>query len=355
MTVFSSPEFDQHEQIDFAYDQVSGLHAIIAVHNSHLGPALGGCRMYPYQSEQDAVRDVLRLSKGMTYKAALAGVPLGGGKSVIIGDPHRHKSKQLFKAMGQFVNRQSGRYITAQDMGITAEDLEQMASQTQYVSGISRTHDPVQLASRNPSPATALGVFYGIEAAVKHALKRDGLEGITVAIQGLGSVGYQLAEYLHLAGAELWVSDIDQEAERRAAEEFGATVVSAEELVRLPVAVFSPCAMGAVINDESIAVLRAKIVAGAANNQLLEPKHGVDLFNRGILYAPDYVINAGGIIDLYCFDQDMSARETEARIKNIATTLQDVFVASKRKQLASHAVANEQAEARFRFSYAKAS
>ncbi len=355
MTVFSSPEFDQHEQIDFAHDQDSGLHAIIAVHNSHLGPALGGCRMYPYESEQEAIRDVLRLSKGMTYKAAMAGVPLGGGKSVIIGDPQHDKSKQLFKAMGQFVNRQSGRYITAQDMGISAQDLEQMASQTQYVSGISKRDDPTQLASRNPSPATALGVFSGIEAAVKHALARDGLEGIKVAIQGLGSVGYQLARYLHQAGAILWVSDIKRKAEQQAATEFGATIVNADELVRLPVDVFSPCAMGAVINDESITALRAKIVAGAANNQLSETRHGVDLFNKGILYAPDYVINAGGIIDLYCFDQAKSVNETEQRIKNIGATLKDVFIASKRKQLATHSIANEQAEARFRFSCARAS
>ncbi len=355
MTVFSSPEFDQHEQIDFAYDQDSGLRAIIAVHNSHLGPALGGCRMYPYQSEQEAIRDVLRLSKGMTYKAAMAGVSLGGGKSVIIGDPRNDKSSQLFKAMGRFVDRQSGRYTTAQDMGISAQDLEQMASQTRYVSGISNREDSTQLTSRNPSPATALGVFCGIEAAVKYELKHEGLKGVKVAIQGLGSVGNQLAGHLHRAGAKLWVSDINKEAEQQAETEFGATAVTAEELLRLEVDVFSPCAMGAVINDESIAVLGAKIVAGAANNQLLETRHGVDLFNRGILYAPDYVINAGGIIDLYCFDRGKSVDETEDRIKNIATTLQDIFVASKRKQLATHTIANEQAEARFRFSYAKAS
>lgn len=355
MTVLSSPDFDQHEQIDFAFDQDTGLRAIIAVHNTHLGPALGGCRMYPYRSEQEAIRDVLRLSKGMTYKSAMAGVSLGGGKAVIIGDPRSDKSSQLFKAMGRFVERQSGRYITAQDMGITANDLEQMATQTQYVSGISRSDEPLQLASRNPSTATALGVFFGIEAAVKYQLKCSALDGIKVAIQGLGSVGYQLAGHLHRAGAKLWVSDINKIAEQQAATEFGATVVSAEELFRLQVDVFSPCAMGAVINDESIAGMGAKIVAGAANNQLLEARHGVDLFNKGILYAPDYVINAGGIIDLYCFDQGRSENETNERIKNIATTLQGVFTASEQKQLATHVIANEQAEARFQFSYSKAS
>jgi len=352
MTVFSSPDFDQHEQVDFVFDQDTGLRAIIAVHNTHLGPALGGCRMYPYRSEQEAIRDVLRLSKGMTYKAAMAGVPLGGGKAVIIGDPRCDKSSQLFKAMGRFVQRQSGSYITAQDMGITANDLEQMATQTQYVSGISRRDEPTQLASRNPSPATALGVFFGIEAAVKHQLKCNALDGIKIAIQGLGSVGYQLAGHLHRAGAKLWVSDINKIA---AATEFSATVVSAAELLRLQVDVFSPCAMGAVINDESIAVMRAKIVAGAANNQLSEVRHGVELFNKGILYAPDYVINAGGIIDLYCFDQGRSEDETNERIKKIATTLQGVFTDSKHKQLATHVIANEQAEARFKFSYSKAS
>lgn len=354
MTVFSSPEFDQHEQIDFAYDQDSGLRAIIAVHNSHLGPALGGCRMHPYESEQEAIHDVLRLSKGMSYKAAMAGVPLGGGKSVIIGDPQRDKSAGLFKAMGQFVNKQSGRYIAGQDMGINAQDLEQMARQTQYVSGMSKTDDSTQLVSHNPSPATALGVFCGIEAAVKQRLKRDGLKDIKVAIQGLGSVGYELARHLHRAGAKLWVFDINKEAEQQAATEFGATIVHADELIRLPVDVFSPCAMGAVINDESVAVLAAKIVAGAANNQLSASRHGVDLFNRGILYAPDYIINAGGVIDLCYFDQGMSVNEIEVRVKNIATTLNDVFIASQGKQLATHLIANELAEARFRFSYAEA-
>ncbi|MBL4891560.1 MAG: Glu/Leu/Phe/Val dehydrogenase [Rhizobiaceae bacterium] len=354
MTVFSSADFDQHEQIDFVFDQESGLRAIIAVHNTYLGPALGGCRMHPYQSEQEAIRDVLRLSKGMTYKAAMAGVPLGGGKAVIIGDPRSDKSSQLFKAMGRFVDRQSGRYITAQDMGITADDLEQMATQTPYVSGVSRRDEPVKQVSRNPSPATAMGVFIGIEAAVRYQLKRDALEGIKVAIQGLGSVGYQLAGHLHRAGAKLWVSDINKEAEQRTALEFGATVVSAEELLRLQVDVFSPCAMGAVINDESVAVLGAKIVAGAANNQLMEVKHGIDLFNKGILYAPDYVINAGGIIDLYGFDQGRPEIETAERIKNIATTLEDIFVISARKQRATHSIANEQAEARFLHSSAGA-
>lgn len=355
MTVFSAPEFDQHEHIDFAFDQDSGLRAIIAVHNSHLGPALGGCRMYPYPTEQAAIRDVLRLSRGMTYKAALAGVPLGGGKSVIIGDPHRDKSSRLFEAMGQFVDRQSGRYITAQDMGISAEDLEKMASRTAHVSGISRGDKPQQLTSRNPSPATAEGVFHGIQAAVKYQLKREGLAGVKVAIQGLGSVGFQLARHLHQAGADLWVSDINEEAEQQAARELQASVVSPEELIGLDVDVFSPCAMGAILNDESIKALRAKIVAGAANNQLCESRHGDYLLNKGILYAPDYVINAGGIIDLYCFDQRKSVQETADRIKSIADTLEDIFTTSNRKQLATHAVANEIAEARFGFSYAKAS
>ena len=356
MSVFSAPDYDQHEHVVFGYDQESGLRAIIAVHNSLLGPAMGGCRMYPYATEEDALRDVLRLSRGMTYKAALAGVSLGGGKSVIIGNPHTDKSKLLFEAMGRFVDSMGGRYIAAQDMGIIGQDLEQMATQTAHVCGITNRVDELgKVRAGDPSPATALGVFCGIKAAVNYKLKRDDLEGIKVAIQGLGNVGYQLARYLSEAGARLWVTDIDKAREQAAVKEFGASVVPAEKLFGLDVDVFSPCALGGILNDQTIALLNAKIVAGAANNQLLASKHGQDLLHRGILYAPDYVINAGGIIDLFHFDQGKSAREVTHQIENIANTLADIFITSNKRNVATQVMANEMAESHFRFAYAKAS
>lgn len=356
MSVFSSPDFDQHEVVVFGHDQESGLRTIIAIHNLNLGPAMGGCRMYPYASEQDALRDVLRLSKGMTYKAALAGVPLGGGKSVIMGDPLTEKSGHLFEAMGRFVDTLSGKYIAAQDMGIDVQDLKQMARQTDHVAGIHNRVDELgKLRAGSPSLSTALGVFCGIEAAVRNRLKRQDLEDIRVAIQGLGHVGYQLASQLHEAGARLWVTDINQARVLDAVREFGAVAVGADELFSLDVDVFSPCAMGGILNDQTICSLRVKIVAGAANNQLLESKHGTDLMNKGILYAPDYVINAGGIIDLFYFDQGKPARDVNNHVENIAGTLATIFIAANNKDLATNIVADEMAAARFRFSYARAS
>ncbi len=356
MSVFSSPDFDQHENVVFGYDQDSGLRAVIAIHNSNLGPAMGGCRMYPYASERDALRDVLRLSKGMSYKAALAGVALGGGKSVVIGNPLKDKSRQLFEAMGRLVDTLSGKYIAAQDMGINVQDLEQMATQSEYVSGIRNRVDELgKLRTGDPSPATALGVFCGIKAALTSRLNRHELEGIRVAIQGLGNVGYHLARLLHEAGAKLWVSDINKARESEAIREFGAIAVNAGELISLDVDVFCPCAMGAILNDQTIATLQAKIIAGAANNQLLESKHGANLHNKGILYAPDYVINAGGLIDLFYLDHGKPAADVKNHVENIANTLADIFTASKRKNLATNIIADDMAAARFQFSYAQAS
>lgn len=356
MSVFSSPDFDQHENVVFGYDQDSGLRAVIAIHNSNLGPAMGGCRMYPYASERDALRDVLRLSKGMSYKAALAGVALGGGKSVVIGNPLKDKSRQLFEAMGRLVDTLSGKYIAAQDMGINVQDLEQMATQSEYVSGIRNRVDELgKLRTGDPSPATAFGVFCGIKAALTSRLNRHELEGIRVAIQGLGHVGYHLARLLHEAGAKLWVSDINKARESEAIREFGAIAVNAGELISLDVDVFCPCAMGAILNDQTIATLQAKIIAGAANNQLLESKHGANLHNKGILYAPDYVINAGGLIDLFYLDHGKPAADVKNHVENIANTLADIFTASKRKNLATNIIADDMAAARFQFSYAQAS
>lgn len=354
MNLFSNPHYDNHEQVVFGYDEASGLKAIVAIHNSNLGPALGGCRMHPYACEADALADVLRLSKGMTYKSALAELPLGGGKSVIIGDPASDKGSELLEAMGGFVESLAGRYIAAKDMGITVQDLASMAKRSTHVSGIAQAVDANgKLRNGDPSPSTAYGVYCGIMAAVQRQFKRKDLDGIRVAIQGLGGVGYRLAVMLREQGAQLFVNDISPEAMQRAVKELDAQVVSAGEILTLDVDVLAPCAMGAVINDHNVEKIRAKIVAGAANNQLAESAHGERLFQRGILYAPDYVINAGGIIDCYYLDRyDLDSQQSPALLKthveNIANTLDAIYHESTRAQLPTNVIADRMAEARFR-------
>ena len=299
MAVFSLSDFADHEQVVFVSDDKSGLKAIIAVHNSNLGPALGGCRMWPYASEEEAVRDVLRLSRGMTYKSAMARLKLGGGKSVIIGNPRTDKTPALLAAFARALEQLNGRYIAAEDSGTSVADMKFMTQFTQHVAGIHDKPSDEGTRSGDPSPATAYGTFIGIQAAVKERLGRDSLDGLRVAVQGVGNVGYDLARQLKEAGAQLWVTDIHREPLVQAGRELGATVVAPDEIFGLDVDVFAPCALGAILNDSTIPQLKASIVAGAANNQLAEARHGVELMKRGILYAPDYVINAGGIIDVY--------------------------------------------------------
>jgi leucine dehydrogenase len=280
LTVFSAPDFDSHEHVAFGHDPDTGLQAIIAIHNSNLGPAVGGCRMWPYADDDAALRDALRLSRGMTYKSALAGLPFGGGKSVIIGDARSGKTPALMRAMGRFVESLAGQYIAAEDIGMTVADMDEMATVTRHVTGTSAT-------SGNPSPFTAYGVLRGIEAAVEHKLRNsDGLEGVQVAIQGLGAVGFDLARRLHEKGAHLHVADINAEAVQRAVDLFGAVPVDTREIHATQANVFAPCALGAVIDDASIGELGAQIVAGSANNQLAEDRHGAALAARGILYPP---------------------------------------------------------------------
>lgn len=348
MNIFTSPHYDKHQQVVFGYDETSGLKAIIAVHNTNLGPSLGGCRMHPYGSDTEALADVLRLSKGMTYKSALAELPLGGGKSVIIGDPARDKNEGLLEAMGRFVGSLGGNYIAAKDMGMNVQDLTVMARRCPHVSGIRESVDDAgRVRNGDPSPSTAYGMFCGIKASVKHQLNRNDLEGIKVAIQGLGSVGYRLAGLLREEGAELYVSDVNEESLDSAAGELDARVVSVEEILGLDVDVVSPCALGAVINDETVEKIRAKIVAGAANNQLATPAHGERLHRRGILYAPDYVINAGGIIDAYYMDTRKSAQALKNHVENIANTLEAIYQASRRSLLPTNLIADQMAESRF--------
>lgn len=349
MNVFSHPEFDNHEHLSFFCDSETGLKAIVAIHNTSRGPALGGCRMFPYASDEEALRDVLRLSRGMTYKSALANLDLGGGKSVIIGDPRKHKSEALLEAMGKHLEGLGGQYIAAEDSGTSVPDLKIMGRHTKHVAGIvERTAFDGQPSNGDPSPTTAYGVFIGLKAAVKHKLGREDLTGLKVAIQGVGNVGYRLARHLTEAGAELWVHDIHQENMQRAVDELGAHAASAEDILLLPVDVIAPCAMGAVLNDDSIPRLKTTIIAGAANNLLQRPDHDQALKDRGILYAPDFAINAGGIIDVFYERTGSSPEEVRAHVEGIGRTLAEIFTRSDRSCVPTGEVANTLAEERFR-------
>lgn len=349
MSVFSLSDFADHEQVVFCSDDQSGLKAIIAVHNSNLGPALGGCRMWPYASEEEAVRDVLRLSRGMTYKSAMANLKLGGGKSVVIGNPRTQKTPRLLEALARAVERLNGRYIAAEDSGTSVPDMKYMSQFTRHVAGIvDKPAEGGTMRSGDPSPATAYGTFVGIRAAVKEKLGRDSLEGLKVAVQGVGNVGFDLARQLRDAGARLWVTDIHQDSLDRAASELGATVVPAEAIFGADVDVFSPCALGAVLNDQTIQQLKAKIIAGASNNQLAEPRHGVELMKRGILYAPDYVINAGGIIDVYHERIGFDREALIAHIDRIYDNLMEIFARARKEERPTGEVADAIAEERFK-------
>ena len=348
-TVFDHDDFAGHEQVVHCRDPATGLKAIIAIHNTNRGPALGGCRMWPYASNHDALTDVLRLSRGMTYKSAMANLDLGGGKAVIIGDPRTDKTEALLRSFGRFLQGLGGRFIVAEDSGTSVADIKIIAEESEYVAGIAdKTTADGTLRSGDPSPATAYGVFMGIKAAVKQRLGRDHLEGLRFAVQGVGNVGYRLAKHLHENGARLWVTDLYDDRVKRAVAEFDAVAVGPEDIFALDVDVFSPCALGGAINDQTLTQLRAAVVAGAANNQLTQQRHGEELMQRGILYAPDYVINAGGIIDisleLFGFDQD----KLDRRLEGIHDTLMEIFERAEREQLPSGVVADHIAEERFR-------
>lgn len=337
-------EFDAHELIVSGRNAASGLRAIIAIHSTALGPAAGGCRMWPYATAAEAERDVLRLSRGMSYKNAIAGLPFGGGKAVIIGDPSRDKTPQLFEAFGRFVDSLGGRYLTAEDVGTSTADMASVARMTRYVAGLGRAPGE---AGGDPGPKTALGVFLGIKAAVHFRLGRSDLEGLTVAIQGLGSVGQHLARHLAGAGARLRVADVREAAVERICDELKASAVPAGDVLAEEVDVLAPCALGAVLNARSIPRLRARIVAGAANNQLHEAKDGEALRAAGVLYAPDYVINAGGIISV---SREYQGGATEAQvledIARIPVRLTEIFERARRESRATYEIADEMARER---------
>lgn len=290
--LFDHPDFDAHEQVIFCNDPSVGLKAIIAIHSTALGPAAGGCRMYPYETEAEALTDVLRLSKGMTYKSSVAGLPLGGGKCVIMADPRDPKKPDLLRAFAAHVQSLAGRYWTAIDIGVGPEDADVLAERCDYIFARASQYEP----GFNPSEFTALGGFMGIKAVAEASLGRSDLKGLRVAIQGLGATGYALSGHLYKAGAELVVADVRSDAVERAVQEFGATPASAESIHAADVDVFAPCALGGGLNDKTIPQIKAKAICGLANNQLAEDRHGEALRQAGITYVPDYVVNAGGIM-----------------------------------------------------------
>jgi leucine dehydrogenase len=336
--LFNAADFDAHEGVYFAHDAATGLYAIIAMHSTHLGPAAGGCRWWAYADEAEALTDALRLSRGMSYKNAMAGLPLGGGKAVILKQDAGPKSEAMLEAFGAAIEALGGRYVTAEDVGMTDHDMTVIARATRHVTGL-----PVAggAAGGNPGPLTAEGVFVGMRAAIAHKLGRHDFKGLHIAIQGLGSVGGALAEKLAVAGAVLTLADIDAARARAYAARLGARAVAVDAIAGVAADVFSPNALGAVLDADTIAGLRVAIVAGAANNQLATPEDGARLAARGILYAPDYVINAGGIINVaaeYLGEGD--AASVARAIARIEGRLADIFAESARSGRATDVVAD---------------
>lgn len=344
----SFPIFDklksyEHEQIVVCSDPEANLKAIIAIHNTTLGPSLGGTRMWPYNNEEEAMRDVLRLSRGMTYKAAISGLNLGGGKAVIIGDPRTDKTEEMFRAFGRYVDTLGGRYITAEDVGIEVQDMEWVSMETKYVTGIPKSIG----GSGDPSPVTAYGVYMGIKACAKKAYGSDSLEGKRIAVQGAGHVSSYLVEFLSKENAELFISDIYEDKVRKLAEKVGATVVDPDEIYSKEVDIFSPCALGGVVNDDTLDAFNCDIIAGAANNVLdEEDKHGQMLIDRGILYAPDYVINAGGLINVASELEGYNEKRAHSKASRIYNVILDILDYSEENDMPTYAASNILAEKR---------
>jgi leucine dehydrogenase len=329
-------------EVHFKFDKATGLRAIVAIHDSRLGPALGGCRFLPYETEDAALVDALRLARGMTYKAALAGLAHGGGKSVLIRPSQHFDRVALFRAFGRFVDDLAGHYITAEDSGTGLADMEIIRTATKHVTGVGVATG----GSGDPSPFTALGVRRGIEACVKLKLGRSALEGVHVAVQGVGHVGYYLCKELHAAGAKLSVADVDPLKAERAEREFGATIVPLDRIFEIACDVIAPCALGSALNDQTIPKLKATIVAGAANNQLSDPRHGDDLHARGILYAPDYAINAGGLINVAQEVTGYDANASRERTLKIYDTIHDIAERSAKDNVPTYRVADVMVEER---------
>jgi len=328
-----------HEQVLFFHDRELNFKAIIALHDTSLGRAMGATRLFPYASEEDALRDVLRLSRGMTYKAACANIPVGGGKAVIIANPEQ-KTDKMLRTYGRFVNSLQGRFITGQDVNICPKDVQEMRRETRYVVGLLEK-------AGGPAPATALGVFLGIKAAVFFQLNRQELKDLKVAVQGLGNVGRKLCEYLHQHGVKLFVTDINCKRAEEIQQLYGAKVVEPEEIYSLDVDIFAPCAMGAILNSETIPLIQASIIAGCANNQLQDESiHSIMLKSKGTLYCPDYVINSGGLINVY---HELTLSDETSYLKQIHSiydTLLEIFTKSKVENLTTQAASKRLAEER---------
>lgn len=343
MSVFERMRIHEHEQVVFCSDPPSGLTAIIAVHNTTLGPALGGTRMWTYATEDDALMDVLRLARGMTYKAAVAGLNLGGGKAVIMGDPNKDKTEPLFRAFGRFVEGLAGRYITAEDVGTDVRDMEYVRMETKYVTGIDRALG----GSGDPSPVTAFGVYVGMKASMKELTGSDSLRGKRIAVQGAGHVAQYVCEHLAKEGAKIFLCDIFPEKAARVAAKVKAEVVAPDRIYDVDADIFCPCALGAVVNDETIPRFAFKIIAGGANNQLAdEQRHGRMLMARGILYAPDYAINAGGLINVSNELEGYSQERALKQAEGIYDTMLKIFAISKRENIPTFEASNRLAEQR---------
>lgn len=320
--VFGQPSFNDHEQIVFCHDKDTGLKAIIGIHNTVLGPALGGTRMWNYANEWEALNDVLRLSRGMTYKSAISGLNLGGGKAVIIGDSKKDKTPAMMAKFGEFIHSLSGKYITAEDVGTTTPDMDIIRDITPHVTGISESKG----GSGNPSPVTAYGVYMGIKAAAMHRFGTDKLDGKKVLVQGTGHVGETLISYLAKEGAHIEITDINEAKMQEVAAKYGAHIYTGKDIYSADVDIYAPCALGATVNDDTIQRLKAKVIAGAANNQLANDEvHGKILKEKGISYAPDFLINAGGIINVYAEIVGYDKAESMRRTENIYNTTLEIF------------------------------
>jgi len=342
LEIFKSLAHDEHEQVVFWSDKVAGLRSIIAIHDTTLGPAIGGVRMHAYKSEEEALTDVLLLSKSMTYKAAAAGINLGGGQGVIIGDPVGDKNELVLRSFGRFVESLNGRYITAEDVGTTVEDMEVVRYETQYVTGLSHALG----GGGDPGPVTAIGMVHGFLACVEKAFGKASLEGLTVAIQGLGNVGFNLAQLLHERNCKLIVADVDEKKVALAAERFGAEMVSPDKIYGVEADIFSPNSLGGVINDQTVKRLKAKIVAGAANNQLAEDRHGDMLYKKEILYAPDFVIGAGGLINVVNELEGHEHERARKKAQGIYEILLKILEKSAKENIPTHKAATLLAEER---------
>jgi leucine dehydrogenase len=340
--VFESISKTDHEEVVFCQNKDAGLKAIIAIHNSVLGPALGGLRMWPYATEQDALNDVLRLSRGMTYKAAVSGLNLGGGKAVIIGDPSKDKSEALFRAFGRFVNSLNGRYITAEDVGIDVNDMEYVYRETEFVTGVHQVHG----GSGDPSPFTAYGTLQGLIAALQTQYGNEDIGKYSFAVQGVGHVGMEYLKLLRERGAKVFVTDINKELVQRAVDDYGAEAVALDDIYDVDANVYSPCALGGTVNENTLGRLKCQVICGAANNQLASNEIGDELQRRGILYAPDYAVNAGGLMNV-SLEIDGYNRERAMRmLRTINLNLTRIFEISKRDNIPTYKAADRMAEER---------